>query len=151
MRIDPRSEVVERVRAWATEHKVSLITVLPQSLAYVRCAERGMTLFDVPQQQVEEELSHWMPLLQWLRPLLHPAANGGATAAGVPMQVSAVRDLAAPVVDQPKPETISRGPRATETARDAPASTPAPGAVSAALSKGLPDALPLPRFLQRKP
>jgi chromosome partitioning protein len=153
MRIDSHTEVVERVRAWAAEQKLSLVTVLPQSLAYVRCAERGMTLFDVPQQQVEEELGHWMPLLQWLRPLLHPAANAGGTAgARVPLQGSAARSPALPVVDQPKPETISRGPRALDPARVAESSTTlASGAVSTAAASGLPGAPPLPRFLQRKP
>ena len=153
MRIDPCAEVVDRVRGWAAEQKLSLVAVLPQSLAYVRCAERGMTLFDVPQEQVEEELGHWMSLLQWLRPLLHPAANaGGATGASAPLQGAAVRSPALPVVDQPKPETISRGPRAIDPARAAGVSAnPAPGAVTAAPASGLPDALPLPRFLQRNP
>lgn len=153
MRIDPHTDVVDRVRGWAAEQKLSLVAVLPQSLAYVRCAERGMTLFDVPQEQVEEELGHWMPLLQWLRPLLHPAANAGGTAsASASLQGSLARSQAAPVVDQPKPETISRGPRAVDQARAAePAAKPAPGAVTAAPASGLPDALPLPRFLQRKP
>jgi chromosome partitioning protein len=153
MRIDSRTEAVERVRAWATEQKLSLVTVLPQSLAYVRCAERGMTLFDIPQEQVEEELVHWMPLLQWMRPLMQPAANaGGAAGATVPMHGSAMQSPAAPVMDQPKPETISRGPRVLDPARAAEASaTPSPGAVTPAPASGLREALPLPRFLQRKP
>jgi chromosome partitioning protein len=153
MRIDPHTEVVERVRAWAAEQKLSLVAVLPQSPAYVRCAERGMTLFDVPQQHVEEELGHWMPLLQWLRPLLHPAANGGATVGtSAALQGSAARSPALPVIDQPKPETISRGPRALDPTRTADSSaTPSPGAATAAAASALPDALPLPRFLQRKP
>ena len=152
MRIDPRAEVVDRVRAWAAEQKLSLVTVLPQSLAYVRCAERGMTLFDVPQQQVEEELGHWMPLLQWLRPLLHPAANaGGSAGASAPLLGSAARSPAPPVVDQPKPETISRGPRAMDPRAAESSATSSPGATTAAPASGLPNGLPLPRFLQRKP
>jgi len=72
MRIDPHASAADRLRAWSAEHKLPLITVLPQSHAYVHCAEQGLTLFDVPQLQVEEELSHWKPLLQWMRPLLQP-------------------------------------------------------------------------------
>jgi len=155
MRIDPHTEVVERVRAWSAEQKLPLVAVLPQSLAYVRCAERGMTLFDIPQDQVEEELGHWMPLLQWLRPLLQPAANAGeSSGAGASVHGFAARSPAAPVLDQPKPETISRGPRALQPARvtGAPA-TPVTGDAAAAPAPagGLRDAIPLPRFLQRKP
>jgi chromosome partitioning protein len=153
MRIDPRTEIVERMRAWAAEQKLPLVTVLPQSLAYVRCAERGMTLFDIPQEQVEEELGHWMPLLQWLRPLLQPDANS-IEAAGASVQGFALRGPAGPVLDQPKPETISRGPRAVDPPRvTQAAATPSSAAVTAAVApaSGSRDAIPLPRFLQRKP
>jgi chromosome partitioning protein len=148
MRIDPCTDAAERVRAWAAEQKIPLVAVLPQSHAYVRCAERGLTLFDVPQLQVEEELSHWKPLLQWMRPMLQPAANSGAAAGSEPVRDAAVRTPAAPVVDQPKPGTLSRGPRPPEpaTAADAPRSEDGASAASR-----LRDALPLPRFLQRKP
>jgi hypothetical protein len=101
----------------------------------------------VPQLQVEEELSHWKPLLQWMRPMLQPAANTGP-AGSEPARDAAARSSAAPVVDQPKPETLSRGPRPPEavTAADAPRSEDGASAASR-----LRDALPLPRFLQRKP
>ncbi len=152
MRIDPRSEAVERVRAWAAEQKLPLIAVLPQSHAYVRCAEQGLTLFDVPREQVEEELSHWNPLLQWLRPHLQPAANTAPTRGTVPMEHPAAKSSAAPVVDQPKPDTLSRGPRPCSPARAAPApliDAPRDG-TEAGSAERLRDALPLPRFLQRK-
>lgn len=147
MRIDPGTDAAERVRAWAAEHKLPLVAVLPQSHAYVRCAERGLTLFDVPHLQVEEELSHWKPLLQWMRPMLQPAANAGAgAAASEPARDAGARSPAAPAVDQPKPETLSRGPRPSEpgAAADAPR-----GEDSASTASRLRDALP--RFLQRKP
>jgi chromosome partitioning protein len=152
MRIDPRTEAVERVRTWAAEQSLPLITVLPQSHAYVRCAEQGLTLFDLPLVQVEDELTHWKALLQWLRPLLQPPANGNAATSGrAPVDVSATRSPAAPVVDQPKPETLSRGPRPLAgRAADAPV-TAATCAETDATAGRLRDAQPLPRFLQRKP
>jgi chromosome partitioning protein len=152
MRIDPRTEAVERVRAWATEQKVPLITVLPQSHAYVRCAEQGLTLFDVPQADVAEELTHWRPLLQWLRPLLQVPANAVSATSGRPVDAPAARDAATPVMEQPKPETLSRGPRSATPG--APADAPpvvTPGGVTRPAAAGLRDALALPRFLQRKP
>ena len=152
MRIDPRTEAVERVRAWATEQKVPLITVLPQSHAYVRCAEQGLTLFDVPQADVAEELTHWRPLLQWLRPLLQVPANAGSATSGRPVDAPAAREAVTPVVEQPKPETLSRGPRSATPGAVADAPPVAtPGGVTRPAATGLRDALPLPRFLQRKP
>ncbi len=153
MRIDPRTEAVERVRAWAAEQKAPLVAVLPQSHAYVRCAEQGLTVFDVPQAQVEDELTHWKPLLQWMRPLLQPPANASAAmSARAPFDDSAARRAAPPVVEQPKPETLSRGPRAVApgVVTEAPATVTTRDETSAASGRPR-DALPLPRFLQRKP
>jgi chromosome partitioning protein len=126
--------------------------VLPQSHAYVRCAEQGLTLFDVPQADVAEELTHWRPLLQWLRPLLQVPANAVSATSGRPVDAPAARDAATPVMEQPKPETLSRGPRSATPG--APADAPpvaSPGGVTRPAAAGLRDALALPRFLQRKP
>jgi chromosome partitioning protein len=152
MRIDPRTEAVERVRTWAAEQKLPLVAVLPQSHAYVRCAEQGLTLFDVPHVQVEDELTHWKSLLQWMRPLLQPPANAAAASGKSPLEEPAARSPAAPVVDQPKPETLSRGPRAAAPGPVAEARATAVTSDEASASPGrLRDALPFPRFLQRKP
>jgi chromosome partitioning protein len=158
MRIDLRSDGAERVKAWAAEQQLSLVATLPQSPAYPRCAERGLTLFDVPQAQVEEELGHWRPLLQWLRPLLQPAANSAAPALPASLVVEAGNGVGAtPVIEQPKPETISRGPRSPEPAPAASRSTASPVVERAAAVSPAPAAttaratVPLPRFLQRKP
>ncbi|HUL68156.1 MAG TPA: ParA family protein [Burkholderiaceae bacterium] len=146
MRLDPHTEAMERVRVWAAEHKLALIGALPQSGAYVRSAERGLTLFDVPQTQVQDELSHWKSLLQWLRPFLQPPANADpAGVARAPVPVAAAP--AVPVVDQPKPETLSRGPRAAGsvlTQAPAPQRSDPPASASRLLDA-------VPRFLQRKP
>jgi len=152
MRIDPQTDAMVWLRTWAAEHKIPLIAVLPQSPAYVRSAERGLTLFDVPRLQVADELAHWRTLLQWLRPLLQPAANVGP-GAGRASGTEPVHDAPVPVVDQPKPETLSRGPRtpAPEGAAEAPAGTDSDSTETAPAAERQRDALPLPRFLQRKP
>jgi len=154
MRIEPRSEAAESVRAWASEQKLPLVAVLPQSPAYVRYVEQGLTVFDVPQLDVEDELAHWRPLLQWMRPLLQPAANAGSTAcATASVERLVARRAGVPVIDQPKPETLSRGPRsvATPTAHETPVTGP-PGPEAGGTPEGRPrDVLPFPRFLQRKP
>jgi chromosome partitioning protein len=157
MRIDPRADAAELVRAWAAEQRIALIAVLPQSNAYVRYAEKGLTLFDVPQAHVEAELAHWAPLLQWLRPLLQPAANGSGSVRSSGAAVEpAPRATTALVIDQPKPETIATGPRvppahpAPATAPSAPRSDPARTGTGVGASRLL-DSVPVPRFLSRKP
>jgi chromosome partitioning protein len=154
MRIDPGTKAVDLLRAWATEQKLPLVAVLPQSHAYVHCAEQGLTLFDMPQVQVEDEVTHWRPLLQWMRPLLQPAANAGSTTrSSAPLGDFAARSPATPVVDQPKPETLSRGPRSVAPlhSAEAPATTPSRAEADVASAGRMRDTLPLPRFLQRKP
>ncbi|HJW52758.1 MAG TPA: ParA family protein [Burkholderiaceae bacterium] len=152
MRIEPQTDAMEWLRRWTSEQKLPLIAVLPQSPAYVHSAERGLTLFDLPQLQVTDELAHWRPLLQWLRPLLQPAANVGP-GTGRASGAEPVCDAPVPVVDQPKPETLSRGPRtpAPEGAAEAPAGTDSDSTETAPAAGQQRDALPLPRFLQRKP
>jgi chromosome partitioning protein len=142
MRVDPQTEAMERVRLWAAEHKLALIGALPQSAVYVRVAERGLTVFDVPQSQVEDELFHWKPLLQWMRPLLQ-AANSPAAPAAPRAPVAANP----PVVDQPKPETLSRGPRVAPPVGTQPEQLRDRGEAAARPNGGS----VLPRFLQRKP
>jgi chromosome partitioning protein len=115
MRIDPNGDAAQRLKEWAAGLSLPLVAVLPQSQAYVCCTERGLTLFDVPQANVEDELAHWKPLLQWLRPLLQPPANGMPVAAATDL---VARPATAPVVDQPRPETLSRGPRSAATGQD---------------------------------
>jgi chromosome partitioning protein len=154
MRIDPRTEAVELVQTWAAEQKLPLIAVLPQSHAYVRCAEQGLTLFDVPQVQVEAELTHWKSLLQWLRPLLQPPANASAAPGGRAVSGDPVpRSAATAVEDQPKPQTLSRGPRLMTPGQTsgAPVTAATHGETGTSSAGRLRDALPFPRFLQRKP
>ncbi len=150
MRIEPRSDAAESVRAWASEQKLPLVAVLPQSPAYVRYVEQGLTVFDVPQLDVEDELAHWKPLLQWMRPLLQPAANAGATAcATASVEGLVARSTGVPIVDQPKPETLSRGPRSA--AHETPVAGPPRPEGGDTAGGRLRAALPFPRFLQRKP
>jgi len=148
MRIDPATDAMEWLQTWTAEQKLPLIAVLPQSPAYVRSAERGLTLFDVPQLQVTDELVHWRPLLQWLRPLLQPAANVGP---GASHATGSEPDTPVPVVDQPKPETLSRGPRTPAPERAAEARVGTDAGETAPAAGRQRDALSLPRFLQRKP
>jgi chromosome partitioning protein len=72
MRLDARTKADEVLREWAEKHKIPFIGVLRETQGYVRCVEQGLTLFDLPPSKVEADLVQWQPILQWLRPVLHP-------------------------------------------------------------------------------
>lgn len=147
MRVDARSESADALLAWSDEHKVQIVAVLPQSHTYVHCIDQGLTLFDLPLEEIESDLAHWKPLLQWLRPLVRPAANkADATApATLPLAPS---HRPATLVEQPRPGNGAPG------AADATAGSltdPAGAAPQTAPAKaGLLGTLALPRFLHRR-
>jgi chromosome partitioning protein len=75
MRVEAHSDSAEALLGWSREQTLQILAVLPQSSAYVRCIDKGLTLFDLPLEEIEADLVHWKPLLQWLRPLVRPAAD----------------------------------------------------------------------------
>jgi chromosome partitioning protein len=151
MRVDARTEAADVLLSWSEQQQLPLIAVLPQSHAYVHCIDRGLTLFDLPLAEIEAELAHWKPLLQWLRPLVRPAANAEDT----PMHAAAPPARAAPasLVEQPKPSTLRPSLPAREPgAGGTVAGAARPVAVGSEAPK--PDArrsaLSIPAFLHRR-
>lgn len=72
MRVDARTKSAETLAAWARERKIPFIGVLRDTQTYVRCVERGLTLFDLPPTHLRADLAQWQPILDWLEPVLHP-------------------------------------------------------------------------------
>jgi chromosome partitioning protein len=72
MRVDGRTSGADTLRAWAQDARVDMIGVLRETQNYVRCLERGLTLFDVPGDKAATDLAQWEPILQWLQPVLVP-------------------------------------------------------------------------------
>jgi chromosome partitioning protein len=75
MRVDARTKAAETLQAWAEQHKIPFIGVLRDTQAYVRCVERGLTLFDLPASHVRADMAQWQAILDWLDPVLHPPVN----------------------------------------------------------------------------
>lgn len=73
MRLDARTKADEIIKEWAEKQKLPFIGVLRETQGYVRCIERGLTLFDLPAAKVEADLAQWQPILKWLGPVLRPA------------------------------------------------------------------------------
>jgi len=153
MRLDARTEAAGVVQAWATDQRVSLIAVLRESNAYVRCIEKGLTVFDLPAADVEDDLAQWKPIVKWLRPIMEPApAVAGLARDGVPPAVMRSHDtLAIAHVRKGEPVRPDSKPSLPVRAGAAGASAPARGAPVTSHMSRLLDALPIPRFLQRTP
>jgi cellulose biosynthesis protein BcsQ len=141
MRVEADSEAHTALRRWADGLALSLIGALRESMTYVRCAEQGLTLFDLPPAVVRPEMAEWQPILDWLQPVLQPPAPAAAPANDthlVPARVGGGTPAA------------MRPPSAHVPARpvlSAPA-LPARPLPRAGVGRLL-GALPIPRFLQR--
>ena len=148
MRLDARTEAADTVRSWAAEQRLTLLTLLRESAAYVRCIEKGLTLFDAPAVEVEADLAQWKPILQWLRPVLESPANDPASARSHEIPAARAASMETP------PAALARRPAAPVLARALRTLEPAPRAAVAApvnpMSRLL-GTLPIPRFLQRTP
>lgn len=70
MRIDGRTRGAETLRQWAEQHDLPFVATLRTTQNYVRCAEHGLTVFDLPTAKAQEDLAQWQPLLEWLAPVL---------------------------------------------------------------------------------
>jgi chromosome partitioning protein len=80
MRIDGRTNGAELMRNWADAIGVPFLGVLRETQVYTRVLERGLTIFDVRENQVQADLAQWRGILEWLEPVISPpqAANDGA-------------------------------------------------------------------------
>jgi chromosome partitioning protein len=66
MRVDARTKGAARLEAWALEHGLPYVGSLRDSKIYTRCAEQGLSLFDVAPAKVEADLLQWRPLTDWV-------------------------------------------------------------------------------------
>lgn len=153
MRLDARTEAAGVVQTWATEQRVALIAVLRESNAYVRCIEKGLTVFDLPAADVEDDLAQWKPIVKWLRPIMEPApAVAGLAKDGVPPAVLRRHDTLANAQERKgEPARLDSKPVLPVRIPAAASSAPARGAPVTSHMSRLLDALPIPRFLQRTP
>ena len=80
MRLDARTKGAQRLEAWAAQNGLPYIGSLRESQVYPRCAEEGMTLFDLPASKVAADLAQWQPILDWVNAAWDVAEKMEATA-----------------------------------------------------------------------
>jgi len=111
MRIDRRTRGHESIEAWSAEHGMHFLGSLRDTKMYVSCADRGMTLFDLPPQKAAADLEEWAPVLDWL----HQAVEAAAAQAAVPARLQVEPKVArtpprAPAV-RPRSASLTLPPR----------------------------------------
>lgn len=115
MRVDARTKSAETLAAWARERKIPFIGVLRDTQTYVRCVERGLTIFDLPPTHLRTDLAQWKSILEWLEPVLHPPVS-----AAEPVKQRGVRPCYVPT-----PSTFNGLTSSAPILVSAPASKPA--------------------------
>jgi len=149
MRLDARTKSAEILQAWATSLSVPFLAVLRESQAYVRCIEKGLSLFDLPVAQVQCDLAQWEPILDWLHPIMQPAQPAADDMQRTSPRMHATTSSAINGATTREPAQRALEPISPERQR-AP-SLPTQTAVAVSTLRRLRDALPIPRFLQRTP
>ena len=81
MRIDARTHGEAALRRWAEAEGLPFLGALRSAQAYVRCIERGLTVFDLPAAQAQADLAQWQPVLDWLAPVIDAAPEAAPTQA----------------------------------------------------------------------
>jgi chromosome partitioning protein len=136
MRLDGRTKAAEVLKEWADGLKLPFIGVLRDTQVYVKCVERGLTVFDLPAAQAQADIAQWQPILEWLEPVLSQRRARAEAVVKPAVNALASRDrvIAAPA----KPLAAH--------AAEPPASPSMASRIG-----NLWGSLPIPRFLQRNP
>jgi chromosome partitioning protein len=123
--------------------------VLRESQAYVRCIEKGLSVFDLPAAHVQTDLAQWEPILEWLHPILQPAQRAADDMQRTPPRMHAATGSAVNGAATREPAQRALEPISPERQRAPSPSTQT--AIAVSTLRRLRDALPIPRFLQRTP
>ena len=129
MRLDARTRAAEQVQAWAVQNAIAYAGALRETQAYVRCAEQGLTLFDLPPAKVEADLQQWQPVVGWLQSAWADAVKQDQTAKAVakPAEVAAPRPRIAPTAAAAATPPVRRAVNAeAQLARLVPQRPPRP-------------------------
>ena len=83
MRIDMRTRGERELREWAQALDLPFLGVLRESQTYVRCVERGLSIFDMPASRVQIDLDQWQAITTWLTDTLNERTAQDPPATGL--------------------------------------------------------------------
>jgi chromosome partitioning protein len=147
MRLDARTKSAEVLQAWATDLSVPFIAVLRESQIYVRCIEKGLSIFDLPHSQVQTDIAQWKPIVDWLQPVMQPAQRTADDIQRIPSRIAVATSSVLNGAATSKPAIPEHEP--ISPLRQHALSSPPKTAVAVSTLRRLRDTLPIPRFLQR--
>jgi chromosome partitioning protein len=81
MRVDRRTRGHASLESWAAEQGMDFLGSLRDTQLYVNCADRGLTVFDLPASKAAGDVEEWKPVLAWLEKAAPAAPVPSATAA----------------------------------------------------------------------
>lgn len=175
MRHDPRTNAEDVLRTWAQSIDLPVIGFLRDTHNYVRCADRGITLFDLPAAKHGTDVQQWQPIFDWVDGFLHAKRHADAlernTSPLTLPRVSAANEAkrqGSPKVQRERESQVAAGeamPLTEAPTLDASATLDSPATVDAPLTLDLPaprgaiasrlgrlfDKIAVPRFLNRNP
>jgi chromosome partitioning protein len=73
MRLDSRTDAERVTREWAESIGLPWLGALRSAYVYVRAAENGLSIFDMPDKLAVTDREQWAPIVEWLDPLFAPA------------------------------------------------------------------------------
>jgi chromosome partitioning protein len=109
MRVDARTHGEDDLRAWAAAHEVPFVGALRDARVYVRAAEAGLSVFDLPPVKVAADLAQWQPVVDWLAQALAKAEAAriadartapASAATGVPTAPTSGFKPSRPIIDR---------------------------------------------------
>jgi chromosome partitioning protein len=79
-RVRSNTRVAQSLTRFLSSLDIPLIATLRDTQNYVRSAETGIGVGEMPRWQVQQELPQWQQILSWLSAQRRTAANGASTA-----------------------------------------------------------------------
>ena len=67
MRVDARTKAAIQLEEFLASSGFPVVGFLRSAQVYLRSAEEGMSLFDMPPSRVTKDIQQWSKLLQWIR------------------------------------------------------------------------------------
>lgn len=149
MRLDARTRAAEVTAAWAASQGLAYLGALREAQVYVRCIERGLTLFDLPEHLSRDDRAQWAPILDWLAPVLAPASAVNAPVAPADSARRELREdawLQTPAAFRRVTRAVPEGSLARTPSASVLARASAPGKEADLLST-----IQVPQFLRKPP
>ena len=116
MRLEARAKSAVRMQHWAEQNGMSYIGSLRESGIYTRCAEQGLSLFDVAPDKVENHLAQWRPIVGWVDATLAAAGKmESASRTAIPVSAPSISPHA-------RRRTLVRAPLPVPLSKSGPAS-----------------------------